>query len=117
MDPFQRNILKAERQANIDAENNGGVPTLESLDKLFKAYEAGGNSLRAAETLEIMNELKVDIAKYNEIGVLYSNAGYDEKALEYYALAYSNKKNATSAFNYAYKLKGQRPFKGEGDTH
>lgn len=100
----QRMVLKAERQANIEAEQNGGKPTKEGLESLYKAYEKVGNDLRAAETLELLNELYPNISNYNQIGVFYSSAGYDEKALEYYGLAYSKNKNATTAFNYAYKL-------------
>jgi molecular chaperone DnaK (HSP70) len=101
----QRIVLKAERQANLEAEQNGGIPTKQGLETLYKAYKKVGNHLRAAETLELLNELYPSIYNFNEIGVLYSNAGYDEKALEYYEKAYNSNKNATTAFNYAYKLK------------
>ena len=101
----ERVVLKAERQANLDAEQNGGKPTKEGLEALYKAYEKVGNDFRAAETLELLNELYPDKSYYNQIGVLYSSAGYDAKALEYYELGYINNKNSTTAFNYAYKLK------------
>jgi molecular chaperone DnaK len=101
----QRIVLKAERQANIEAEQNGGIPTKQGLDSLYKAYEKVGNSLRAAETLELLNEIYPSLFNYNKIGLLYASAGYDEKALENYEQSYSKSKNATSAFNYAYKLK------------
>jgi molecular chaperone DnaK (HSP70) len=109
----QRIVLKAERQANLEAEQNGGKPTKEGLDTLYRAYEKVGNKLRAAETLELLNELYPSVSNYNSIGLLYSSAGYDDKALEYYGLAYGNNKNATTAFNYAYKLsdKDQAKFK------
>lgn len=109
----QRIVLKAERQANIEAEQNGGKPTKEGLEALYRAYEKVGNDLRAAETLELLNEIYPSIYNYNKIGVLYSNAGYDDKALEYYEQGYSKNKNATTAFNYAYKLKdkGKTKFK------
>jgi molecular chaperone DnaK len=109
----ERVVLKAERQANIEAEQNGGKPTKEGLRALYKAYKKVGNDLRAAETLELLNEIYPDKSNYNEIGVLYSSAGYDDKALDYYELAYNNDKDATSAFNYAYKLKhkNQQKFK------
>jgi molecular chaperone DnaK len=103
----QRIVLKAERQANIEAEQNGGKPTKAGLEALYKAYEKVGNDLRAAETLELLNEIYPSIHNYNQIGVLFSSAGYDEKALEYYQLAYQKDKDATTAFNYAYKLKGK----------
>lgn len=101
----QRIVLKAERQANLEAEQNGGKPTKRGLETLYKAYEKVGNDFRAAETLELLNELYPSVHYFNQIGVLYSSAGHDEKALEYYEKGYNSNKNATTAFNYAYKLK------------
>lgn len=103
----ERMVLKAERQANIEAEQNGGKPTKEGLTSLYKAYAKTGNSLRAAETLELLNEIYPSNLNYNEIGVLYSNAGHDDKALEYYKLSFEKNKNATTAFNYAHSLKSK----------
>lgn len=103
----QRIVLKAERQANIEAEQNGGKPTKQGLETLYKAHEKVGNDYRAAETLELLNELYPSIHNFNQIGVLYSSAGYNDKALEYYEKAYSANKNATTAFNYAFKLKNK----------
>ena len=101
----QRIVLKAERQANLEAEQNNGTPTKQGLETLYKAYEKVGKDLRAAETLELLNELYPSVLIFNQIGVLYSSAGYDDKALEYYEKGYNSNKNATTAFNYAYKLK------------
>ena len=101
----ERVVLKAERQANLEAEQNEGKPTKEGLEALYKAYEKTGNCFRAAETLELLHELYPDNSNFNQIGVFYSSAGYDDKALEYYELGYKHNKNSTTAFNYAYKLK------------
>lgn len=101
----QRIVLKAERQANIEAEQNSGKPTKQGLETLYKAYEKVGNDFRAAETLELLNEMYPSVQNYNQIGVLYSSAGYDDKALEYFEKGYNSNKNATTAFNYAYNLK------------
>ncbi|MBP6234879.1 MAG: Hsp70 family protein [Saprospiraceae bacterium] len=103
----ERIVLKAERQANIEAEQNNGKPTKQGLTNLYKAYELIGNDFRAAETLELLNELYPSISNYNEIGVLYSSAGYYEKALEFYELAFVNDKNSTTAFNFAHSLKSK----------
>jgi molecular chaperone DnaK (HSP70) len=103
----QRIVLKAIRQANLEAEQNGGIPTKQGLETLYKAYEKVGNDFKAAETLELLNEIYPSAQNYNQIGVLYSSAGYDEKALEYYEKAYNSNKNAITAFNYAYKLKNK----------
>ena len=101
----ERIVLKAERQANIEAEKNGGKPSKEGLTNLYKAYEKVGNDLRAAETLKLLNELYPHIHNYNQIGLFYSSAGHDDKAAVYYELAYQNAYNATTAFNYAHILK------------
>jgi molecular chaperone DnaK len=100
----ERMVLKAERQANIEAEANSGKPTKESLQALFKAHAKVGNHLRAAETLEALHDLYPNIHNYNQIGVLYSSAGHEERALHYYELGYLNNKSATTAFNYAHEL-------------
>src|SRR5690606_19602773 len=88
----QRIVLKAERQANLEAEQNGGKPTKQGLETLYKAYEKVGNNYRAAETLELLNELYPNVHNYNQISVLYNNAGYDEKALEFAEKAYQHNK-------------------------
>lgn len=103
----QRIVLKAERQANIEAEQNGGKPTKKGLEELTRAYEKVGNDLRAAETLELLNEIYTSIHNYNQISIYYSNAGYSEKALEFSEKAYQHNKNATTAFNYAYDLRNK----------
>jgi len=90
----ERITLQAERQANIEADLNNGKPTKSSLENLYRAYSKVGSVLKAAETLELLNELYPSVSNFNEIGVLYSNAGYDAKALKYYDLAYKNNKNA-----------------------
>jgi tetratricopeptide (TPR) repeat protein len=103
----ERIVLKAERQANLEAEQNGGKPTKKGLETLIRAYHQVGNDFRAAERLEVLNDLYPSIYNYNQIGVYYSSAGHDEKALEYYEKAYTHNKDATTAFNYACKLKNK----------
>ena len=83
----ERAALKAERQANLEAEQNGGVPSKETLTTLKQAYQKIGNNFKAAETLELQNELYPASANYNWIGVLYSNAGATDKAIEFYEKA------------------------------
>jgi molecular chaperone DnaK (HSP70) len=101
----ERIVLKAERQTNIEAEQNGGKPTQKSLKNLIKAYHQVGNDFQAAETLEALNNLYPSNSNYNEISIYYSNSGYAEKSLEFAELAYNSDKNAATAFNYAYDLK------------
>lgn len=100
-------VLKAERQANIEAEQNSGKPTKAGLENLYKAYDQIGNHLRAAETLELLNELYPNKYNFNQIGLFYSAAGHDDKALEFYKLAYQENKNSVTAFNYASKHKNK----------
>lgn len=83
----ERAALKAERQANLEAEQNGGVPSKETLIALRAAYEKTGNDFKAAETFELQNELYPFSGNYNRIGVLYNNAGATDKAIEFYEKA------------------------------
>lgn len=86
----ERIILSAERQANLDAEKNGGIPSKQSLISLRQAYYKAGNSFRAAETYEQQLELYPNPNNYNEVGVLYSNAGHENKAIDFYERALAN---------------------------
>lgn len=103
----QRIVLKAERQANLEAEQNGGKPTKQGLETLYKAYEKVGNDFRAAETLELLNEIYPSVDNYNQISIFYSNAGHKDKALDFAEKAYTYDKSATTAFNYAYDLRSK----------
>ena len=106
----ERIVLVAERQANLEAEQNHGTPTKNGLIKLRQAYEKAGNSFRAAETLELQTELYPSTDNYNEIGVLYSNAGVKDKAIEYYERAYQNNPDsATINFNLGHSLMYKDP--------
>lgn len=101
----ERIVLTAEREANLQAVRNGGKPTEKSLRDLVDAHRKIGNYLRAAETLELLNEIYPNKNNLNEIGYLYSCAGFDSKQLEYFKKAYILDRNATTAFNYAYVLR------------
>lgn len=106
----ERIVLVAERQANLEAEQNHGTPTKNGLMKLRQAYIKAGNSFRAAETLELQTELYPCPDNYNQIGVLYSNAGVSDKALEYYERAYQNNpESATINFNLGHSLMYKDP--------
>lgn len=83
----ERIALQAERKTNLEAEKNGGSPSKSSLKELREAYEQMGNSFKAAETYELQNELYPEMGAYNSIGVMYSNAGYTSKAIEFYEMA------------------------------
>lgn len=83
----ERMVLAAERQSNIEAEQNGGKPSKRSLENLRKAYENAENDFKAAETYELQYNLYPESCNLNNIGVLYANAGVYSKAVEFYELA------------------------------
>ena len=89
----ERIVLKAERQANLEAELNGGVPSKQTLISLRRAYDKAGHTFKAAETYELQNELYPEADSYNGIGVLYSNAGATDKAIEFYEKALEENPN------------------------
>lgn len=104
----ERIVLVAERQANLEAEKNGGTPTRHGLENLRDAYERAGNDFMAAETYEQQYELYPNLCDLNNMGVLYHNSGNSEKALYYYEMAYENNpSNAIIAFNLGHILKGK----------
>lgn len=101
----ERIALRAEREANLATERNGGIPTKSCLISLRRAYENAGNDFKAAETLEQQNELYPNPEDYNLIGVYYHNSGNTEKAIEFYekALEY-NPNNIHANFNLGHSL-------------
>lgn len=106
----ERIVLVAERQANLEAEQNNGTPTRNGLIRLRQAYEQAGNSFRAAETYELQTELYPCPDNYNAIGVLYSNAGMEDKAIEFYERAYENNPNSSCInFNLGHSLMRRDP--------
>lgn len=88
-----RAALRAERQANLEAESNGGVPSRNTLIALRNAYNKAGHTFKAAETYELQSELYPETNIYNNIAVLYNNAGAIEKAIEYYEKALEENPN------------------------
>lgn len=83
----ERLVLAAERQSNIEAEQNGGRPSQQSLENLREAYKKAGNDFKAAETYELQYSLYPNSCNLNNIGVLYHNAGNYSKAVDFYELA------------------------------
>lgn len=92
---------KAEKEYNIEVGKNNGRPTLEGLKRLHKVYERIGLEFKAAETLELISELFPKSANLNNIGLHYSNAGKQEKALSFYKRAMQESPSSTTAFNLA----------------
>ena len=90
----ERIVLVAERQANLEAEMNNGIPTKNALIKLRSAYKEAGNDFRAAETLELQLELYPSSSSYNELGVLYHNSGNYDKAIPFFEQALETSPNS-----------------------
>ena len=102
----ERMVLKAERQANLDSEMNGGVPSKKTLVALRSVYEKTENYFKAAETYELQRELYPETVNLNNLGVLYHNAGNYAKAVEFYELAIQeNPYNASAHFNLGHTMK------------
>ncbi|MGN0067506.1 MAG: Hsp70 family protein [Bacteroides sp.] len=89
----ERIVLRAEREANIETERNGGIPTKNCLITLRKAYEDAGNYFKAAETLEQQNEIYPNPEDYNLIGVYYHNSGNKDKAIDFFERALAHNPN------------------------
>ena len=110
----ERIVLAAERQANLEAEKNGGVPTKQGLISLRQAYNKAGNAFRAAETYELQLELYPNPNSYNEVGVLYSNSGNENKAVDFYERALANNPNEfPPMFNLGHCLINRDPKRAE----
>lgn len=106
----ERIVLVAEREANIDAERNGGVPSRRGLENLREAYERAGNDFMAAETYEQQYELYPNSVDLNNIGVLYHNSGNYDKAQQFYELAYEkDPNNSIIVFNLGHTIKDKDP--------
>lgn len=124
----ERIVLRAEREANIETERNGGIPTKNCLISLRKAYEDAGNDFKAAETLEQQNEIYPNPEEYNLIGVYYHNSGNRDKAIDFFeraldynpndywsnfnlgnTLFYKDLKRARQYLNKAYELNPSEP--------
>lgn len=89
----ERIVLRAEREANIETERNGGILTKNCLISLRKAYEDAGNDFKAAETLEQQNEIYPNPEEYNLIGVYYHNSGNRDKAIDFFERALDHNPN------------------------
>lgn len=101
----ERLVYVALKDFNNESKMNLGSPSKKSLTNLAKTYSRANQFHKAAETYEYLNELFPDKGNFNQIGVEYSKAGNEEKATEFYKLAFENNKNEVTAFNYAYHLR------------
>ena len=109
----ERIVLKAERQANLEAERNGGRVTQQSLENLREAYETAERYFDAAETYEQQYQMYPKSVNINNIGILYSNAGQEDKAIEFYKKAVEEHPNdAVLNFNLGHSLLAKDRLRG-----
>lgn len=101
----ERVILEAERKYNDTIASLKGADSEHALKQLYNVYCEKEAELKAAETLEEINEKFPWNKDYNQIGLHYSSAGYTMKALEYYTKAFENNAKSYTAFNLGYNYK------------
>jgi molecular chaperone DnaK len=99
-----RKKFKAEKEFNKLCALNNGMVTENALQDLYEEYKKLGFELKAAETLEELYE-KFGNGNLNNIGLHYSNAGDNEKAMLFYTKAIENNPSAVTAFNIAIQYK------------
>ncbi|GAB3307867.1 Hsp70 family protein [Hymenobacter tenuis] len=109
----ERMLYQAERNVNIAAEQQGGKPAESTLYKLFQAYEFAGNHLRAAETLELIQELYPTNAHHNSIGYHYDMAGHRDRSQPWYEQAYQRNPAPVTAFNLGMSFRYKEPARYE----
>lgn len=109
----ERMLYQAERNANIAAEQQGGKPAESTLYKLFQAYEFADNHLRAAETLELIQELYPTNAHHNSIGYHYDMAGHRDRSQPWYEQAYQRNPAPVTAFNLGMSFRYKEPARYE----
>jgi tetratricopeptide (TPR) repeat protein len=107
MSTEERIKFKAERDFNLECEQNGGEPSFEALNKLHAVYAKIGLEFKAAETLEQIEELYPGKANLNNIGLHYSNAGKVGKAITFYEKSMEKSPSSTTAFNLAIQHKNK----------
>lgn len=96
--------FQAEKEYNNALAANFGKTPVEALKKLSQEYERLECELEAAEVLQELYE-KFNHGNLNNIGVAYSNAGDDEKAMMFYEKAFEKDPSEITAFNIALKYK------------
>ena len=101
----ERLILEAEKEYNNEIARLKGADSENALRKLYGVYRDKDEELKAAETLEEIHEKFPSNHNYNQIGLHYSSAGNDEKALEFYEKAYHYSPTGSTAFNTGYKCR------------
>src|SRR5690606_26119367 len=103
----ERIVKEAEKQFNDATYKNGGKPTYQAAMNLHEAYIKANNPLRAAETLESVQEMFPDKNHFGNIGFYYGRAGYQDKKIEFFEKAYQKDKTLVNALNLALTIQYQ----------
>ena len=103
----ERIVKEAEKQFNDATYKNGGKPTYQAAMNLHEAYIKANNPLRAAETLESVQEMFPDKNNLGNIGFYYGKAGYQDKKIEFFEKAYQKDKTPVNALNLALTIQYQ----------
>lgn len=96
--------FEIEKEYNNALASNFGQVPFEALKKLNQEYKKLELELESAEALEELYD-KFGYGSLNNIGVAYSNAGDDEKAMMFYEKAFEEDPSEITAFNIALKYK------------
>lgn len=99
-----RLVFEAEKKYNMSISKNSGQPSRSDLLNLYNKYKDLELHLKAAETLEELHE-KFNHGSLNNIGVCYSNAGDEERAMVFYKKAMEKATSEITAVNIALKYK------------
>ena len=90
---------------------NRGKDNYDGLNQLANKYETLGLELDVAETLEKIYELYPEKVNINNIGLHYSNAGKNQKAMKFYLKAMDKDPSEITAFNIAIQYRGKDTIK------
>lgn len=105
MTDSEANVLKAQRESYISADQNGKRPSAAALEALSRAYEDNEQEFLAAETLIEKNRYYPNRNTYNRIGVLFHNSGNYNQAISWlYKAVKEDPDNATVCSNLGHDL-------------
>jgi molecular chaperone DnaK len=107
-----KEIRNAIKTFNIESKDNNGSPTFRTYKNMISTYEKHEDYMSAAELLEEAVERFNLNDEYNNLNLLFSKAGNEEKSLIYAEKAIEKSPNNSSIlFNLASKLRFSNPKK------
>jgi molecular chaperone DnaK (HSP70) len=107
-----KEIRNAIKTFNIESKENKGSPSFRTYKNMISTYEKHEDYMSAAELLEEAVERFNVNNEYNNLNLLFSKAGNEEKSLKYAEKAIESRPNNSSIlFNMASKLRFSNPKK------